>query len=180
MMAPPYDPVGALGGVFAPAYIVNDPVSKAAVDAWNAAHMKFPPGADPNTIAQQQQSAAMGSLFAPPFIASDPTSAADVTAWQTAQPPQAVGSSGAPPLAVAGSGYTPKYLPGGGLDPNDPGNIMQYYRLMGMGGAVAQMPVSGVRGAGGGDQQPMSGGAYSGGGPVAPGLVPPQVLLGTS
>ena len=41
--------------------------------------------------------------------------------------------------ASDGSGsYTPKYLPGGGLDPNDPGNISQYYKLMNGGSAPNQ------------------------------------------
>jgi hypothetical protein len=105
----PYDPVGALGGVFAPAYIANDPVSKAAVDAWNAAHMKFPPGQDPNTSAQQQQQAAMGSLFAPPFTAGDPASAAAVEAWMAAHPQAAPASnSGPPPAAPAAPAAAPQ------------------------------------------------------------------------
>jgi hypothetical protein len=32
--------------------------------------------------------------------------------------------------------YNPSYLPGGGLNPNDPGNISEYYRLMGGGGGI--------------------------------------------
>ena len=36
-----YDPVGAMGGLFAPAYIHGDPVSEStAVAAWNAAHFE--------------------------------------------------------------------------------------------------------------------------------------------
>ena len=42
-----YDPVGAMGGLFAPAYIHGDPVSEAAVAAWNAAHLKLRPTTDP-------------------------------------------------------------------------------------------------------------------------------------
>jgi hypothetical protein len=43
--------------------------------------------------------------------------------------------------AAGGTGYTPKYLPGGGLDPNDPGNIAQFYRLTsGVGATGAQQP----------------------------------------
>jgi hypothetical protein len=43
----PYDDVGALGGLFAPAYIAGDPVSQAAVAKWTAAHQKSPPPPDP-------------------------------------------------------------------------------------------------------------------------------------
>jgi hypothetical protein len=35
------------------------------------------------------------------------------------------------------SPWTPSYLSGGGLNPNDPGNIAEYYRLMGGGGGGA-------------------------------------------
>lgn len=38
-----YNPVGALNGLFAPAYIKGDPQSEAAVAAWNAANLKKPP-----------------------------------------------------------------------------------------------------------------------------------------
>jgi hypothetical protein len=37
-------------------------------------------------------------------------------------------------MAGGGDTYTPKYLAGGGLDQNDPGNIAQYFKLMGGGG----------------------------------------------
>jgi len=46
-MYSPYDDVGALGGLFAPAYIAGDPNSMTAVARWNAAHLKRRPAADP-------------------------------------------------------------------------------------------------------------------------------------
>jgi hypothetical protein len=42
MQLPPYDPVGALGGLFAPAYIHGNPQSEAAVQAWTTAHPYSP------------------------------------------------------------------------------------------------------------------------------------------
>jgi hypothetical protein len=42
-----YDPVGALGGLFAPAYIHGNPQSEAAVGQWNAAHLVSPPPPGP-------------------------------------------------------------------------------------------------------------------------------------
>ena len=42
----PYDPVGAMGGLFAPAYIVGNPQSEQAVGAWNTAHLQTPPAPD--------------------------------------------------------------------------------------------------------------------------------------
>src|SRR3954471_22534729 len=38
-----YDETGALGGTFAPAFIFGDPVSEAAVNKWNAAHLRTRP-----------------------------------------------------------------------------------------------------------------------------------------
>jgi hypothetical protein len=38
--------------------------------------------------------------------------------------------------AADANGYTPKYLPNGQLDPNDPGNIQQFYRLTSGGGGA--------------------------------------------
>lgn len=43
---PPYDPTGALGGLFAPAYIAGNAQSEAAVNAWNAANLKTAPAPD--------------------------------------------------------------------------------------------------------------------------------------
>jgi hypothetical protein len=39
----PYDSVGAMGGLFAPAWLYGDEVSRAAVEAWNAKNLKKPP-----------------------------------------------------------------------------------------------------------------------------------------
>jgi hypothetical protein len=47
MAVSPYDSVGALGGLFAPAWLYGDEVSKAAVEAWNAKNLKKAP--DPFT-----------------------------------------------------------------------------------------------------------------------------------
>jgi hypothetical protein len=50
----PYDDVGALGGLFAPAYIPGDPIAMAAVARWNAAHRRVPPGNPPLAISPEQ------------------------------------------------------------------------------------------------------------------------------
>jgi hypothetical protein len=42
MIRQPYDSVGALNGLFAPAYIHGDPTSDAAVQAWMVAHPRSP------------------------------------------------------------------------------------------------------------------------------------------
>ncbi len=39
----PYDPVGAMGGLFAPAYIVGNPESEAAVAQWQATNHPLTP-----------------------------------------------------------------------------------------------------------------------------------------
>ncbi len=41
-----YDPIGAMGGLFAPAFIASDPVSQDAVARWNAAHLRLRPAPD--------------------------------------------------------------------------------------------------------------------------------------
>jgi hypothetical protein len=43
MMAQPYDPVGAMGGMFAPAYIYGNPESEAAVQKWQAENFAMTP-----------------------------------------------------------------------------------------------------------------------------------------
>ena len=43
MAVNPYDSVGALGGLFAPAWLYGDEASKAAVEAWNAKNLKKAP-----------------------------------------------------------------------------------------------------------------------------------------
>jgi hypothetical protein len=50
MALTPYDDVGAMGGLFAPAFIFGDPVSEAAVARWNAAHLKRKPAPDVNKM----------------------------------------------------------------------------------------------------------------------------------
>jgi hypothetical protein len=57
----PYDPVGALGGLFAPAYIHGDQQSEDAVKAWTLAHPYSPAVGSRNSITQamiDQQAAA--------------------------------------------------------------------------------------------------------------------------
>jgi hypothetical protein len=105
-----YDPVGALNGLFAPAYIAGNPQADAAVQAWTVAHPHSP---GVNTFVPDATAAAT------PVAANPQRDAIAQTIVQQQQP--------------ASTGYTPKYLPGGGLDPNDPGNIAEYYRLMGGG-----------------------------------------------
>ena len=46
----PYDPIGALGGLFAPAFIRNDLTSEEAVAAWNARNRKYPPAPATSTF----------------------------------------------------------------------------------------------------------------------------------
>jgi hypothetical protein len=41
-----YNPQGAMGGLFAPAFIVGNPQSEQAVSQWNAANLKTPPVSD--------------------------------------------------------------------------------------------------------------------------------------
>jgi hypothetical protein len=41
-----YDPVGAMGGLFAPAFIYGNPQAEAAASAWNTAHLQTPPPPD--------------------------------------------------------------------------------------------------------------------------------------
>src|SRR5580765_8582399 len=72
-MAQQYDPVGALGGLFAPAWIYGDPISQAAVEAWNAAHLKVPPAPDlpfnpqnPSKSVEEQRNAIVYALMSPP------------------------------------------------------------------------------------------------------------------
>jgi hypothetical protein len=127
-MAQPYDPTGALGGLFAPAYIHGNPQAEAAVADWTARHST----ATNDVINASRAPAtfgtgnAAGAVDVNALVASaqggtyDPGPRRDAIAAQIVAQP-------------APSGYTPKYLPGGGLDPNDPGNIAQYYRLMGGG-----------------------------------------------
>lgn len=50
-MLQPYDEIGAMGGLFAPAYIHGDPISEAAVARWNAAHRRGAPAPDASTYA---------------------------------------------------------------------------------------------------------------------------------
>jgi hypothetical protein len=106
MIRQPYDSVGALNGLFAPAYIHGDPTSDAAVQAWSVANPRSP---------------GVGTYTPSPAAAATPV----------AQPNPQRDAIATTIVAQQPSGYTPKYLPDGTLDQNDPGNIAQYYRLMG-------------------------------------------------
>jgi hypothetical protein len=94
-MQQPYDPVGALGGLFAPAYIHGNQQSSDAVQAWTAAHPYSPAVGSRNNITQamvdQQNAAAAAPAPAAPAPASNPQWAAmraqmspsDIATFQT-------------------------------------------------------------------------------------------------
>jgi len=68
-----YDPVGAMGGLFAPAFIYGDPEAEQAVAAWLAKNLKTPPAPD--------------KRYVPPLASSqDPTEAAPVRPGSAPRP----------------------------------------------------------------------------------------------
>lgn len=98
-MPVPYDPVGALGGTFAPGYTRSDPQSVAAVDVWNAAHLKVPPG----FVGQP-------ATFAPGYVGSDPASVAAVQAYTAAHQGQPFTPAPPPPAPPPQTAAAQQYI----------------------------------------------------------------------
>jgi len=142
-----YDPIGALNGMFAPAYIHGNQQSQDAVAEWNRKNHVV----NHDVIEQSRvngvvdQNALRAAAQGGPY---DVNAQRDKIAAAVVQQPAASGGL--------------KYLPNGQLDQNDPGNIAYYYKMMGGGGGGAapayQQPMG---------QQPVYGagiGEYYGGG----------------
>jgi hypothetical protein len=91
-----------------------------------------PAGPAPSQPVSQDWNSYFNGFNAPPSQQRDSIATALMT-----QPPQTSMNN---PSSQALLGYTPSYLPGGSLNQNDPGNIAEYYRLMGGGGGVSNAP----------------------------------------
>lgn len=124
-MQGPYDPVGALGGLFAPAYIHGNPQSEDAVAAWMKAHYSVTPDiinasrlpgtggnpgpVDPNALI----AAAQGGTY-------DPSARRDAIAAQVQAQQQA---AAAPSTPVYPNSPYPGWVPYDmGLAPYSPGS----------------------------------------------------------
>jgi len=112
-----YDTVGALGGMFAPAYIHGNAQSEAAVADWNRRNHVVT-----NDVIEQSrkngivdQNALRAAAQGGPY---DVNAGRDAIAAAVVQQPAA---------------FQLKYLPNGQLDTSDPGNIAYYNFKMGSG-----------------------------------------------
>jgi hypothetical protein len=121
----------ALSDLFAPAYIRSDPNSVQRVNDWQAQNFGM------TNQGVEATRAPVGFNTGNPAGMVDPEALRQLAQGGPRNAIAAQVTAAPAPAAPAPSGYTPKYLPNGTLDPNDPGNIAQYYLLMGGGGGGA-------------------------------------------
>jgi hypothetical protein len=142
-----YDEVGAQGGLFAPAYIHGDPVSEAAVQRWNIAHLLLLPSR-PGPPAAATPAATSGIGFAP--VGQSMRDAIAVARcsrrrpgrrtqrrWVRAAPGGAPSGAGAPGPAGAA-----QHAPGPAPGRQRPGTVSSG-RLVGGGTSASHRPPSG-------------------------------------
>lgn len=63
-----YDPVGAMGGLFAPAHIYGDPIAMAAAEEWNIRNRRYRPQGDYQPPTQQAAAAPAPDTSAAPSM----------------------------------------------------------------------------------------------------------------